>query len=353
MIQTQTILDALRHGQDHQRAFLVNDQGHLIADREASPRAHAWFHDQFATHGVSGFFDRAGESLPVGRWIALCQPAQIVSGETWWLVYLYNKDAYRQRTLVAGVLGHTTLAVSLLVAGLALAFLVRNLDRRLDEQGRHLRERRELERQVGAVSEREQRRMGASLREDLCQRLTGIEAVSRHLEKRLAAAQLPESAFASEIAAELKESLTRARAMADELQPVALLEHGFPAAMHKLAANTSRDRGLPCQVEETDFPASLDPTVAGHLYRIAQEAIHNAVRHARASRILIQLAGHPDRLTLTVTDDGVGMPADVRQCEGMGLRIMRYRCELIGAELVIRPESGKGTVVSCAWSIRG
>jgi signal transduction histidine kinase len=349
MIETPTVLSTLRHGQDHQMAFLVNERGHRLARADAVPRVSEWFRERFETQGTRGFFDQATDSFLVGRWTALWQPARIVSGEKWWLVFLYNRETYQHRTLLTGVPGHAALAASLLLAGLALASLVRNLGQRIDEQARHLRERRELERQVGEVSEREQRRIGASLHEDLCQRLTGIEGMSRHLEKRLGAAQRPEEAVASEIAGEIKESLTCARQMADELQPVALLQHGFLAAIHELALNTTRRRGIPCTVEESDFPGTLDERMATHLYRIAQEALSNAIQHAQATQIFIRLSAQDRRINLTVTDDGIGMPQEASRGAGMGLRIMRYRSELIGAHLEIQRAPGRGTLVSCSW----
>lgn len=355
MVATETIMEALRRGTVSPTRVLVSERGDYIASNEVGRGFKEWLQQQFGRHGVAGFFSRASASFEVGDKHALWTPAQIVSGEKWWLVCLYDLKTQLPRTSITGVLGHFLVAGSLLLSGIALAFLVRSLGRRLDEQVRHLEERKQLERQVEEVSEREQRRIGASLHEDLCQRLTGIEAISRHLEKRLGKAGLPEADAAADIAAEIKESLTRARQMADELQPVSLLEHGLLAALHELSLNTSQHRGIPCAVENAGFAAKLNPTIASHLYRIAQEAINNAVQHANASRIVIRLATTGKDLTMSIIDNGTGFGAGAASGErvGMGLLIMRYRSELIGGRLEFRPGPAGGTLVQCTFPIAG
>lgn len=346
---TKTIIEALRHGLIGPTRFLVSERGDFVMPEAAGRGVEEWFALQFKSHGVAGFFAQASESFLVKDLPALWIPVEIVSGEKWWLVCLYDPEMDLHQTALSGFIGHILVAGSLLLAGFALAFLVRSLGKRLDQQARHLEERKQLERQVEEVSEREQRRIGESLHEDLCQRLTGIEAVSRHLEKRLAAAGLPEAGAASEIVAEIKESLTRARQMADELQPVSLLQHGFLAAIHELALNTTRRRGVPCKVEAADFTAELDAPVASHLYRIAQESVNNVLQHAKASQILLRVSADRETISFAVIDDGVGIGIDAaaREGPGMGLRIMRYRSDLIGGHFEARAAPGGGTIVSC------
>ncbi len=346
MIQTQTVAELLRKGLNRQATVLVGEQGDLILSAGADPGIESWFRQRFAAAGVGGFFAHAKGSFAVQQWQAYWAPAEIVAAQKWWVVYLHPEQDFAPATLLAGWVGHFALAGSLLGAGLALAFLVRLLGRRLEEQARHLQQRRQLEREVQEVSEREQRRIGEKLREDLCQRLTGIEAASKLLKKRLATVQFPEVQLAEEIAGEIKDSLVSARQMADELQPVAMLEHGLVAALEELAARVRHRGGTACKVEDQGFPAELDTFVATHLYRIAQEAVENAVQHARANHIIITLAPHEAQLALTVTDDGAGIPESAEEGTGMGLRIMRYRADLIGAEFDIRRAGERGTVVS-------
>ena len=348
MIRTRTILEHLHKGLDPQVAFLVNEQGEMILDGNAGPGIRPWFQQRFSSQGVAGFFAQAPQGLTVERRIALWTPAKLLSGEKWWLVFLYDKDEHLQRSAFTGMLGHGALPVSLLVAGIALALLVHSLNKRLAEEARHLRERKQLERQVQDVSEREQRRIGENLHEDLCQRLTGIEAMSKVLEKRLGAKKRPEAQIASEISQELKDSVTCAREMAEELQPVSLLQAGLLAAVEELAQRTKKRGALACLVEDAGWPEELVPSVATHFYRIVQEALNNIIAHAQATQVVIRLSADEHRLTLTVTDNGVGLPESVAQARGMGLRILRYRSDLIGAELQIRPAPGKGTTLSCS-----
>jgi signal transduction histidine kinase len=347
MIRTRTILELLHEGLHQQVAFLVNEQGDLLLDGNADPGIRQWLQQRFASQSVSGFFGQAPQGLIVGHWIALWTPAKILSGEKWWLVLLYDKDEHLQRSVFTGALGHGALASSLLLAGIALALLVQSMNKRLAEQARHLRERKVLERQVQDVSEREQRRIGENLHEDFCQRLTGIEAMSTVLEKRLGAKKLPEARVASEMGQELKDLVTSAREMAEELQPVSLLQAGFLAALEDLAQRTEKRGALACRVEAEGWPDQLDPSVATHFYRIVQEALNNIMAHARATQVVIRLSADSHLLTLTVTDNGVGLREGAAEAPGMGLRIMRYRSDLIGADLQIRSAPGNGTTVRC------
>jgi signal transduction histidine kinase len=92
----------------------------------------------------------------------------------------------------------------------------------------------------------------------------------------------------------------------------------------------------------------LDHAVAIHLYRIAQEAVSNAVRHGKAGRIEIGLTANGKGATLTVSDNGTGMPRKLRKRTGMGLQIMRYRAEVVGATLAVEGVPGEGTQVVCS-----
>jgi len=213
-------------------------------------------------------------------------------------------------------------------------------------------DRARLEQQVQAASEREQRGIGERLQEDLCQRLAGIEAATAALGKALKATTRPESSLASDIAAEVHESLQQARRFADMLQPVSLLEQGLVAAIEHLAVHVQERSGIRCRFKGEDLPgiAAADAT---HLYRIAQEALNNAVQHATASQIDIGLSRNSRSLTLTIADDGSGMAEPSGEGSGLGLQIMRYRSDLLGAALTIQSKPEKGTVVTCCYPVAG
>jgi signal transduction histidine kinase len=91
-----------------------------------------------------------------------------------------------------------------------------------------------------------------------------------------------------------------------------------------------------------------DNGIATHLYRIAQEGIHNAIKHGRATHVTVTLA-NSDAPTLTISDDGLGLPAEFSSSKGMGLRIMKYRAGMIGGRLSIGAGQNNGTKVVCTW----
>jgi signal transduction histidine kinase len=106
--------------------------------------------------------------------------------------------------------------------------------------------------------------------------------------------------------------------MSNELQPVRTFRHGFAAALDELAANTEKRFGIPCQLQADEVADFADTAVATHLYRITQEALSNAVKHSQASQIAIQLSVREDRITLSVSDNGTGLPPVAERGQGMG-----------------------------------
>jgi PAS domain S-box-containing protein len=209
-------------------------------------------------------------------------------------------------------------------------------------------ERKQLEQEVLEVSSREQRRIGHDLHDDLCQRLGGLQLLSGVLEKELAAAGSPQALQAGRIQALVHEALERARLLARGLAPVALEEGGLAGALQELANNAAQLFHLRCEFQGE--PVGLgDAGAATHLYRIAQEAITNAVKHGRAKRVAIHLADVGDRFELKVVDDGRGFARTTAARAGMGLRIMKYRAAMLGATLEVQSAPGRGTTVTCAF----
>ena len=222
--------------------------------------------------------------------------------------------------------------------------------KRPEEEVQHLDERAQLEQLLQAVSDRDRRRIGEHLREDVCQRLVGIEAASKALEQGLKTKARPETRLvriASEIAAEMHESLSQVRKLADELQPVSSLDQGLLAAIQKLVVHTQQSSGIECRFEGQDLPDIQDTGLATHLYRIAEEALSNAAQHAQAKQINVRLSVGSRQIVLAIADNGVGLPPNAAQAPGMGLCIMRFRSEVISASLEVQSSPGKGTVVTC------
>jgi len=351
MIPTQNILQVLQRGVRQQVALLVDDNGNILGGNRASPDTLDWFQKQFATGGAAAFFAKAASRFTAPQQTAVWSTAPIRTTRKWWLVYLYNPTEEFHSTRFSSLYGHLLMATCLILAGGSLAVLVWTLGRRLEEHRRHLQERKQLEWQVQEVSERVQRRISENLREDLCQRLTGIAALSAALGRKLELSKVPEARLASEVTQEIQESLTRALSMADELQDVSLQQDGFLAAVQTLAMQAAQRSSLSCRVEAEEFEAELGIAISTQLFRIVQEAVDNAVRHARATEVVIRLVSNPQQVIASVSDNGIGEAQQLNREPGLGLRIMRYRSDLIGAQLEILSAGTRGILVRCSCTL--
>src|SRR6266404_1749826 len=196
---------------------------------------------------------------------------------------------------------------------------------------REMAERERLEKEILQVSEREQRRIGRDLHDGLCQHLTGTALAGQVLEEKLAARLLPEARDASNVVGLVEEGITLARNLARGISPVDLEAEGLMAAFQELAASISKLSKVKCLFESDSRVLVRDASTATHLYRLAQEAVSNAIRHGKARRIDISLGNRNDRITLAVEDDGVGLPETWQTNQGLGTRIMAHRGAMIGA----------------------
>jgi PAS domain S-box-containing protein len=208
-------------------------------------------------------------------------------------------------------------------------------------------ERRQLERELLEVSERERQRIGYDLHDSLGQHLTGIAFLSKVLAQRLKACHAEEAAEAAQIVAFVNQAIEQARKLARGLVPVTLETYGLVFALQELAASVEALFHLSCQVSSDHAVPITDHAVAIHLYRMVQEAVNNAVQHGKAQHIMITLAVLHGCLTLTVQDDGMGFSTVMAEQHGMGLRIMHHRARMIGAALEIQRGPQGGTSVIC------
>ena len=125
----------------------------------------------------------------------------------------------------------------------------------------------------------------------------------------------------------------------------------MPAALQELGDITQKLFGIRCDVECGDPVAIQDTAMATHAFRIAQEAVNNAARHSGAKRVTIRLTQQYDTVTLTVVDDGKGLPEKLARATGMGLSIMAHRAQMIGGTFQIDRGQNGGTRVACAFKI--
>ena len=172
-----------------------------------------------------------------------------------------------------------------------------------------------------------------------------VESLRQALTKQA----LPEAATAEAIIKQLREATRETRTIARGLIPVPLTEQGLTDALDKLAEDTQTATGISCSFT-TGASGGVevkDRATAMQLYRIAQELVHNAVRHAQARHITISLNKINSRLELSVRDDGKGFRPENGAGTGLGLRILHYRAAMIGCDLKIDSAPGTGTVVRC------
>jgi PAS domain S-box-containing protein len=215
---------------------------------------------------------------------------------------------------------------------------------------RDITERRRLEREILDVSNREQRRIGHDLHDGICQQLAAVNYLLDILGDQLKEKGVSESVEAERIAALVNEANGQARSVARGLFPVRLEEHGLILALEDLAANASTRYRITCRFVSETVLGRIDSNVELHLYYIVQEAVLNAVKHGKATAVIITLGRENERLRLVVEDNGAGFDSTLKGRQGMGIRIMRYRAGVIGASLDLQSQPNHGTKVACVFT---
>ena len=208
-------------------------------------------------------------------------------------------------------------------------------------------ERKRLQQEVLEISEQERRRIGHDLHDGICQHLAGIELMCRALEQEISKRSRNSARQASNIASHVRQAIQHARGLARGLSPVAIEENGLMVALQDFAENIRVMFRVDCVFLCDAMVPVRENTVAAHLFRIAQEAVSNAIKHGRARRIEIQLARLPQRILLGIHDNGIGIAASPPKGPGMGLRIMQYRADMINGSLVVQHNPDGGTTVVC------
>ena len=216
---------------------------------------------------------------------------------------------------------------------------------------RDISERKRLEKTILDISEIERRRIGQDLHDGLGQHLTGVAFMGKALEERLAESSAPEAAEAAKIVKLVNESIKMTRDLARGLLPVVSEAHGLMFALEHWASEVSELFHVNCRFECSDPIFVHEEVLAEHLYRLAQEAVTNAIKHGHARHIVIGLAVVKGGGVLTVRDDGCGFDAASKSQTGLGLRIMSYRAKMIGGSLSLHSASHDGTMVRCFFPL--
>lgn len=217
---------------------------------------------------------------------------------------------------------------------------------------RDVTEQRQLEREILEITERERQRIARDLHDDLGQQLLGVQFMSRSLRRQLERGESLRADEVGDITEEINNAIEYVRTLSHGLAAVDISEgRGLDEALRRLAENVEQALEVHCTYE-SEGPDQEDQATATHLYRIAQEAVTNAVRHGNADEVRIRRLSSENGLMLRVEDDGSGIPEEVFEAGGgLGMRSMQYRANLIQCRLDIRRRSEDGgTVVSCVRS---
>lgn len=235
-----------------------------------------------------------------------------------------------------------------------LAQLNEKLSQTVDEQVRinqqlqtEVEVRRRLEQRVLQVSEREQRRIGQDMHDGLGQHLTGVACLSKALQRKLEAAGAIGVGECGQLVDLVDEAIQQTRDLARGLYPTELETHGLLASLTTFATTAQQVFECTCRVIYGPPLPEPDLRTSIQVYRITQEAVSNALKHGPAKNIVISLRPEGRGFELSIEDDGVGIAEGAGDSGGMGLAIMRYRAESIGAQLEIKRKRETGTVVLC------
>ena len=209
-------------------------------------------------------------------------------------------------------------------------------------------ERKQLEREVLDIANRERHRLGSDLHDGLGQELTGVALMLRSVATQLGREAPAAAPQIDDIVGYVNHAIESTRAMARGLAPVTIDQGGLGSALAELASRSRASYGVDVRFRRSmPLDLQIGENTANHLYRITQESISNSIRHGHAGKVLVTLRERSGQLELSVTDDGIGIAEDRVASGGMGLKIMKYRASMIGGTIEIAPRRTGGTRVKC------
>ena len=270
----------------------------------------------------------------------------LVCGVAWWLANISDHPYRSEWSYHWASLGRMVYFLLVALGGNAVR-AKQELDRALIET---LKNVRKLEYEIVEAGEQERQRIGRDLHDGLCQQLAAIGFAAKSLRDDLQARSLPEARDAGNIEELLRDSVVQARDLARGIFPLLTGATGLAVALDELAVMTKHLTHMKVSFREEGEIRLNDSGAAMHLYRIAQEALNNALRHSHGTEVIISLQSEGETLRLMVADDGSGPPENLDMAEGMGLKTMAYRARALGATLEIQRRSPRGTLVSCTFN---
>jgi len=216
---------------------------------------------------------------------------------------------------------------------------------------RDLTERKQLEHDILHAADEERRRIAQDLHDGLGSHLSGVAFLCEAMNKDLEARSLRQAIECREILKQVNIAIDQLRDIAHGLHPV---EHTRDGLMRSLAdlADRHQNAGIECHFECPDAVLLEDTSASNHLFRIAQEALTNALRHGKAKRVSINLTQSNHRITLSIKDNGIGIRSSASlEQQGLGLRTMAYRAGLFGGTLTVQKNKARGTLVLCSFPV--
>lgn len=210
-------------------------------------------------------------------------------------------------------------------------------------------ERKELHQGLADATAREQQVLGQELHDSVAQKLTALSMFAERLRKDLESEGHDTEPRAGEIVEQITGLQNQVRQISHGLMPVEIDPRGLMAALQKLADSSEAFYGVKCEFACPSPVSVAHRLAANQLYRIAQEAVHNAARHGEPTQITIRLNCHDGTATLSVTDNGKGFAGEPKDVAGIGFRIMRHRAGLFRGKLKMTSRPGEGTTVACTF----
>jgi two-component system CheB/CheR fusion protein len=208
--------------------------------------------------------------------------------------------------------------------------------------------RRQLQREVISVSDKERQRIGQDLHDILASHLSGTAMMAQGLAQKIEGGQEIGAEDVREIATLIQDAGEQARQLSHSLMPLEVHGNDLLEGFENLARRREEMTDVTCTFETHGSLPPLDPDIVSHLYRIAAEAVNNAIKHGDPDCVDLALHRDDGQLFLVVQDDGVGISEQAPDASTLGLNMMRYRANLIGAQLHIGPGEAGGTVVRCS-----
>lgn len=215
-----------------------------------------------------------------------------------------------------------------------------------------LEERQRLENELLEIAENERRRIGFDLHDDLGQKLTGMLLIARALEQRLERERHPEAQEVGRVCELIEQSVHHTHNLAHHFSSIDAAGGDLAEVLNGLAATVVKMFGIPCEFTIKGEIPALPENTSAQFYKIAQEAISNAIKHGKASCVWVSVVCNHHRLLFTVTNDGVPFSPPANPKARMGLRTMNYRANTIGATFEIKPNQENGTIVTCVLPLK-